>query len=231
MSVPGGGSGNLIFFIAIGLVVAAEVALAVLLLPSRLSALGTLSGQVESSRKEVVELEGEVSALQGIDQREVEKELLLATSALPSEKRVSGLVSGLTNLASSSGTLLLDLNLSPGQLASRAGAVVNTGPTEASGAEESFPNGVFGIPMTMTLSGSEDQLEGLMTKLQMVSPLVGIKSVDYSVGSAGSAAGFNLLIFFQPVGQVAVNKEAIVPISGAERQTMVKLSNRTLIVQ
>ncbi len=180
-----------IYFFVVAVVIIVELAMVVWYVPRTVQ-------QIAESIQKSSQLSGEIAQTKQInallaksDRQLLASRLTKATAALPDIKETSGLISGMTRLASSSGAVVEAIAFSPGTVSSGS-AMVPVG---------NVPNSdVQIVPATLTMSTNFDQLIDFLTKLNSAEQLIGVTGVEYGYleGSQGTAANIALAVYFLP---------------------------------
>lgn len=199
-----------------------------------------LAPEVQSNFSEIDELADETEKLQNglnilldVNTVSLETELARVEKALPNEKSVTGFVSALTNMATSSGTTVNSIQIEYGKVSTdSAGIEKGRRNSVTEGKDVEIGNDVVGVPLDMNVIGDGGQILDLIGKVQQALPLLGILEMNYNLTNTAKNGDLSVLIFSQP-GEV-FNMSKIVkvsPISQTERQWIDSLSSKTNILQ
>lgn len=176
----------------LGLALFSEVLVVSFYFPKKIFALLDLKQKVTELSKDVGELKVAEEALGKTDKDSLSGILSMAEAALPSEKQVAGVVSGINTLASSSGVVTKGIEFSPGRVSTGSGEL---GSGEVGGT--AVGDGVIAVPVSVSVFSSLDQLLDFMNKLQSSRQLLGITSANYtSVNVPEGSLG--LVVYFLP---------------------------------
>lgn len=231
LNVPRQDPKTYVFFGLTALVILAEAIAGVVYFPGKVRELYSTAQDLDTLKEEVTAREAIVTELEAVDQNQLKSQIALATSALPSEKKISGLITGLTNLASSSGIAVTELSFSPGLVSTRSGSTTQIS-VEPEIAGQSAEDGVRGIPISLAATANEPQLLiDFMGKIAKVSPLLGIKTLSYRVSDQNKSATFLFVIYYQPAPQALEgNQVRAIKLTEAEKETLRKIPQMTSIV-
>ena len=202
-------SGVIVLFSAVALVLA--------IIPG-IRATRELYDNLEVVRKEIDGLAGKLSILESMNEEDVRSQLLMMLTALPQEKSVPTVVGSVESLAQASGVTLVDLSLlSPGSLAT--GSAIRQ-----SAAEKKI--GASGLPLTVTVSGSYDQIRAFVSKINAIKRLFDVSSFDLSIGALGTTqARVSLTAYYQPVPpKVGSIGSPVVPLNTKEEEIVKKIA-------
>jgi hypothetical protein len=191
-----GNKGMIYFYLGAAAVIALQLILLVSVLPRYFSSLKEKMVTVEARQIEVSSYGKALKMLSSLDASQVDGYLNKVLLALPDEKKTSGIISGMTALASSSGVVVTGLEFSPGFVATNSGQTAET-----PGPEEIVEAGLNlrAIPASLTVTASVDSLINFLKKLSDASQLIGVMGVNY--GSSGPdqvKATILIKIYYQP---------------------------------
>lgn len=217
------------YYLLVGGVIAVEVVFGYFFLWPKITEIGNLRKQVAEKQGEVDRLKKSWNYLSTVDQNKLRSDLEIATAALPDDKKVSGVVSGVSKVASASGVALLSLNFSPGRVSTQA--AVESEKVLIS-PEVSNRLNVKSLDANITITGSLSQAKIFLQKLASASQILGVESVDYILGAAGNnlsasdIGSLSVKIYYQPNGSqnINVNYENLAPLTPEEEAVLAKLS-------
>lgn len=208
-----------VFYLGLGVVVLAEVFFAAVILPCWINSIGDDRSNLEKTTSEVTELIQTLDYLTQIDKPTLAALLLKANAALPDEKKTSGLVSGLSKLASSSGVLIKTLEFSPGLISTSSAVPVVS------------PAGIKTIPAIMTVQADLNSLIVFLQKLDKASQLLGVSDLKYTANSSdGNKANLGLHIYYQPPSKSAVLWKQSSPLTIQEQKSLDDLSSQDIFI-
>lgn len=228
---PSRGLGKYLLAGTAALIIISEVIFLFWFVPGRLEEVKANSRVISDLEVSAKSLEEAVVVLDNTNTEKLSSDLALAELALPSEKRVTGLVSGLTNLASSSGTVVNKIEISFGKVSTDS-AKVDSGIVGEEIKDVPLANDVVGVPMTLEVEAEALPVLDLVGKIQEAMPLLGIKEVEYSVSGDKKSAGLSVLIYSQPgetFKKTKINK--ILPLTQKESDFLDQLKRKTNILQ
>lgn len=207
------------FYFLAAAVVLVEVVAVLGLIPSQWRELTALRANKMEKSQKVRELETGLSVLTTVDQRELVKQLAVVNAALPSNKKTSGLVSGIIRIASASGVALSSLEFSPGN--------VSTVSAEAVEDEAVLGTKVRQMAATVTIGSDVLGLTTFLSKIASASQLIDTKEVSYSNNASRvRSAQITLQVYFQPESTELVKWGEIRPVSASESAILRALSSK-----
>lgn len=198
-------------FALLGIILLVEVLSLAFYFPKKIFELWDLKGRITLLSSDVKLLAQAQQELAAVDATQLSSYLKLAEVALPDEKKVAGLITGLTDVASSSGVAVKTVSFSPGRISvSTASAGVVGGGT----GEVEIGDKVRAIPVTMTVASSLTQFLDYLKKLQAASQLLGVTGITYSL-SGQSGGDLNLIVYYLP-GRLGKPGWQYIPVISAE---------------
>lgn len=128
--------------------------------------------KMAEKKQKLALLTEKAAALASLDRDRLRRQLQVAESALPSEKAVPGLLSGLERIAAESGAAVTAFQISPGIISSRENS------------EEKNPVPVKeiatpAIPFTISLEGNYQSLKGFLLRLKKARRLIGLDKLSF----------------------------------------------------
>lgn len=181
-------------FIVTFCIVTIEVFLVGLLITSRWEKIAFLRQGISDTNARVSEKQKVIATLSNIDANAVSASLTKANIILPSQKKTSGVIAGLSTLASSSGVVVKTLELSPGRISTISGE------SNSRTFIEKFKNvGVAAVPATVSLTSDIVALANFIHQVEKASQILGITSVDSGAAvGKGISVSLSILVYFQP---------------------------------
>lgn len=177
--------------------------------------LGLRNEQAEK-KKNLASLTEKAASLSGLDRSDLGKKLEVAESALPSEKSIPGLLSGLERMAAESGAVVTAFQISPGIISSREGSK-----TEETSDQE-VPTATPAVPFTLTLEGNYQSLKGFLLRLKKARRVLGLVKLSFiNLQSPDNPetlrTNLSLLAYYQPLPPTPPPlEEKLEPISPEE---------------
>lgn len=162
-----------VFLVAIFLLVFAIV--------PQVQSLFTLNTGIEATQKNVKILKKNIEYLSSLSDSNLQEDLQVTFSALPSEKDFVGIVNAVNGSAATSGVSLDNYTLAIGELA-----------TPSAGLESFFP-----LSVDVNVHGSAESITKFLTTTQTDLPISEIDSIDYTLGSKGIDADIKIIFFFK----------------------------------
>ncbi len=203
-------------------------------IPSTWAEISQNSTLIQEETTKVSNMEKAVAVLNNVNSSQIGQNLIQAQLALPDEKRVTGLVSALTTLASSSGATVSQIDISFGKVSTSSG---KTKPVTATNSFSQFedtklPNDVVGVPIILEVTGTSDQVLALIGKVQEALPLLDIRDMEYIVSDDKQSSKLSVLVYAQPGEVFNLSKvDKISPITYSEQNYLNILNTKTDILQ
>ncbi len=169
-------------FVFYTLIILVDVIILALLFPGKVFKLIETKDQIEIFSTEERQLTEANELLAAVDINQLSSALVIANVALPDEKKVAGLISGLGTVASASGVVVRTISYSPG--------VVSTSSAQSQNLDA--------IPVTMTLNSSLIQFLDYLKKLQSASQLLGVTGITYTLTGSSPGGEVNILVYYLP---------------------------------
>lgn len=192
------GSGNMgmvYFYVGAALVVLVEGLLLVSVLPKVYGELREKMTLADSRGAEVASYGSALKMLSELDSSQIDGYLEKVLLALPDEKKTSGIISGMTALASTSGVVVSGLEFSPGVVASDSGELEKVSLEKIVDKDLD----VRAVPASLTISANIDSLIVFLEKLANASQLIGVSAVSYTSNTPGQVkATLSVLMYYQP---------------------------------
>lgn len=201
----------------LGLVILVEVWFLAFYLPGKIFGLLELRDQVTRLSQDVGQLATANEQLGAVDNTQLAAELTVAEVALPDEKKVAGLISGLGSLASSSGVLVKSIAFSPGRVSTSSADLTG------GGSEIEVGDKVRAIPVTMTVTSSLEQFLDYLERLEAASQLLGVTEINYSL-SGPTGGDLGLLVYYLPARTGKPSWQHIPSISSEDLAVLSKVS-------
>lgn len=175
---------------------------------------------------EIAELTTVLDSLAKINKENLGIDLSKAGAALPDQKKTAGLVTGLSNLALTSGVTVKNLEFSPG-LISSGSASLEKKPTE----DVIKGGGVKAVIASMTVLSDLDSLVDFLSKMDKASQLLGVSDVMFGHDiSSGSQAKIGLYIYYQPLVDSVLLAKQILPLTETENKVLQGLSSKDIFI-
>lgn len=176
--------------IFLGLTILVEALLLAFYFPGQIFNILDKRDQLGRLATDVKSLATANNQLVAVDSNQLTLELAIAEVALPDEKRVAGVITGLSTVASASGVTTKAISFSPG----------NVGTVSAVPAANEIEIGdkVKAIPVTMTISASLSQFLDYLKKLSVASQLLGVTAINFSLSANPPGGDVGLLVYYLP---------------------------------
>lgn len=176
----------------------------------------------EQLSDEVTRLDKAITILTAIDQKQLAQDLASVNAALPGQKKTSGLVAGLSAVASASGVVVRELTFSPGRIATESSEVSN---------EQLAGSKVRVVTASLSVGSDLPRLGSFLSKLQSASQLLGVSSVGFTAGSAREPLStISLSVYYQPPSAGVIDWGEVRPVSDKERQILASLSSKDVFI-
>lgn len=219
------------FYIVAALIIGVELIFAVLFFPSFWQRILAASETAATAAVDLKEKQTALAILSQTDEEKLQVGLGKALAALPEEKKISGLVTGLTTLASQSGIVVKGLEFAPGVISTRSAQLDRQKAAEPElgpGLEEIvIGSGVKAIPVDVSLAGSLEQLADFLKNLTQTSQILGVTAVDYRQSSkAAPETTLSVLIYYQLPKENKINWNQVKPLSGLAIKIVEALPDR-----
>lgn len=171
---------------------------------------------------EVTRLDKAIAILAAVDQKQLASDLASVNAALPGQKKTSGLVAGLSAVASASGVALRELSFSPGKIATESSEVVD---------QPLAGSKVRVVTAALTLGADLPRLGSFLSKLQLASQLLGVSAVGFTGSSAREPLStVSLSVYYQPPNSSVIDWGSVRPVSDKERQILASLSSKDVFI-
>lgn len=180
-------------FILLLLLLLTDISLMALVFPGKIFGLLDMKDRIDVLSTETKQLQIADEQLVAVDESQLSSTLRIAGIALPDEKKVAGLISGLGGVASDSGVLVKSIGFSPGRVSTMSAGVQTIGAGEVEVGDK-----VRAIPATMTVSSSLSQFLDYLKKLQLASQLLGVTGINYSLTGSSPGGDVSLLVYYLP---------------------------------
>lgn len=196
------------FYFFAGIILLANLIAVFWFLPNQVKKNSQKWQNLQQTNQEIAELSKTISNLENSDKNNLTQNLSKATAALPDKKKTSGLATGLSDLAGQNGAPIKALEFSPGKLA--------TGSADES---TTVGNGVKAISASLEIGTDLPTLVVFLKKLQKVSQILGITSVEFT----GKSASLLLLVYYQPPRAGVLNWKQVELLTAAETEALKSL--------
>lgn len=197
----------------------------------------SMAGRINENKTKINSLketkqrhEKALEVLENLDGGKINQSLQQTSQALPSEKKVSGIISSLTSLATSANVTVSVLELTPCSISTRSAVIKKPKEKLADCENVKLQNEVSGVPLTMQLVGEENDVLNFLRKIEHVSPTLGVRRFDYSFTAKGKVADLSVLLYFQPVAQDIFKLEKISNLTASQEQVIQSVSGRSVIL-
>lgn len=215
------------FYLIAGAVICLEVIGALLFFPAQIGQLRQTQASLGDLEREVSSMEDAAKIIKDNQPNVTEENLKKAMAALPNEKKTSGIVSGIANLASEHGVAVKTLEFSPG-LISTASAITGYRPISPSG-EVDVGGGVKSIPAFLTVEANLSQIESFLKAVYASSQILGVTMISHSVTPQGlESAKIGLLIYYMPLKEGPLNWKNVKPLGQTDLKLLQTLPEQDL---
>ncbi len=230
--IPQEGKSKYIFLAIAFVVCLVEIVFLLWFVPNNFEQINQNSEVISKQTEENKKLEDSVLVLNSTNQTQLNQDLLLAESGLPSEKRVTGLVSALTYLASSSGVVVDQIDISFGNVSTKSATKKPTA-EDIKFSDFKLKHDVVGVPIVMKVLGDDSKMLEFVGKVQQALPLLDIRDVTISLNEEGAKEGqLSVLVYSQPGDKFTMAKIGNVSaISDGETKAISTLDTKTSILQ
>lgn len=205
-------------FVLLAVVILAEVLSLAFYFPGKIFELLDLRDKVVLLSADVKQLSSANEQLAAVDNAQLDSALAIAETALPDEKKVAGLISGLGKVASSSAVVVKTISFSPGQISTGAGQV------SVGADDKTIGDGVRAIPVSMSVSSSLVNSLDYLRKLQAASQLLGVTGLNYSLLGPTSGGEMGLVVYYLPRRFGRPTWQYIPAIEATDLEVLSKLS-------
>jgi hypothetical protein len=203
------------FYIVIAIAVITEIVLMVIAVPPRLQNIFSNQIKFNSLSLQSRDLESAVQTVTSIDKTRLDGYLQKSTIALPDEKKTAGIVSGLSNVASSAGIIVRDLELTPGLLSS-------------SSARTPSVRGLKYVPAALLLSSDLPSLAKFVNSLRNTSQVLGVSELHYVSSGNYNSVEIGVQIFYLPPSEGPVEWKQLEALTSTELDLLDGLSDKDL---
>jgi hypothetical protein len=184
---------QLSFYLLILSLLLVQAAFFIFYVPDQVTQIFKAREAVDKDAAEINNLAAALAKIQTIDAQSLSRYLAVATAALPDEKKTSGMVTGMTNLASTYGIGVKSLEFSPGLISSGSANLTNL-PTS----QVTLGGGVKQITASLTIFASIPSLIAFLEGLEKTSQMIGVNSVELGDNAQRSEVSLQLQIYYQP---------------------------------
>lgn len=211
------------FYLVVGLIGIALVWSLIFLVPRQQQEVGSLLEKRRDVADEITGLSKALAVLKSVDQKKLATQLATVNAALPSQKKTSGLLSGVAEVARGSGVTLKSVDFAPGK--------ISTGSAERT-TEEKLPGTKVSVLLaSAVVTGDLSSLRSFLTLLSSSSQLVGVKSVAYTGFAAREqTASLSLLVYFQQPETTGLDWSQVSAVSSEQEKVVAKLSTRDVFI-
>lgn len=216
------------FYIVICIFLLLEILVAFFVLPSVVNTINDNRSKLKILNSEIADFTGIINSLASMDVNNLSSNLQKASAALPDEKKTAGLVTGLTNLASTSGVLVKSLEFAPGLISTDAASLKilqNPGEDVIKG------GGIKAVNASMVVIGDLNSLIDFLTKINKASQLLGISNLNFgSQTGDNKQSSIEFYILYQPTKESSVLLKQVTPLTETENKVLESLSNEDIFI-
>lgn len=216
------------FYIAIFTVILVEILFAFLVLPSGVNTINDNRSKLKALNSEIANLTQIIDSLENMDTKNLNNDLQKASAALPDQKKTAGLVTGLTNLASTSGVLLKNLEFAPGLISTDAASLAilrNPGEDIIKG------EGIKAVNASMVVIADLNSLIDFLAKINKASQLLGVSSLHFgSQTGDNKQASIEFYILYQPAKKSSILLKQVTPLTESEKKVLESLSSKDIFI-
>lgn len=208
------------FYLVIMAVVLFELGVLFKFVPQQWQEIAQLLQSKKVAGDQVTALNKALTVLKSVDQKELARQLAVVNAALPSQKKTSGLVAGLTNMTQASGVNFIQIDFSPG--------LISTTSAVESAIEVVIPGTrVHRLDATLGISTDLTQLVTFLKQIQKASQLLGTSQVSFVGGTARrQTAQLTLQVYYQPEEGGETDWGSLRAVSADEQKVIQALSAR-----
>lgn len=218
------------YLFVIGALVLVQIISALYFIPNFYASITSDGEKISQLTVEVEDLNRQNQVIDNLDSQKVKRNFNDASLALPTEKKVSGIISSLTALASTSGIVVSQLELTPCKISTRSGALKVNVIRTADCQNVQLENGVNGVNLSMNLVANKNQLQEFIDKLYHVSPMLGVREFGYDSNQRGETASLAILLYFQPSVKMTGGAEKKVSGLTSEEENALKMLTSQLVI-
>lgn len=168
--------------------------------------------------------------LNNLDETAAKAQLTTANNALPSEKSVPGLLSGLETMAKAASASADGFSIMPGRLATDSATASTT-------KEEQVGSGVYALAFKATLHGNYAALHDFLAGLYKVNRLIGVESILFRntpglnpATSTSVSSDLMLRVYYQPpVKNLGDITSPINPLTDSDKQVLTTLASYPVV--
>lgn len=220
--VPTSSNSKLVFIFVAFVILLFEIGFLLWFVPGNFEETKVNSAKIEELTKENGKLANAVDILESADSSQISEDLFLAESALPNEKRVTGLVSALTNLASSSGVTIDQIDITFGNVSSKS-ATKKTKEVVNQFSDSKLKHDVVGVPIILEVAAPDSELLDLVGNVQQALPLLDIRDITFKLDEGEKSGKLSVLVFSQP--NVVFDKSKLGQISALNAEDLKAISS------
>lgn len=207
------------FYLVAAAIILVEVIIGLVFIPSRLELLYTNSQKITSESTEITSMENVVKSIQNVDKNQLDIYTQKTNAAIPMDKKTTGIISGISSLASNYGVAVKNIEFSPG--------VISTTSVQVS--QTASISGVLYIPAQLTVSSDLNSLIKFLTALRSVSQIIGVSDVAYSAAAgSGVTTTTQLLIYYLPASYNPVSLSGVKPLTTGEMKILDTLPQKDI---
>lgn len=191
----------------LGSLIASELVAAVVVFPGKVNSILAMNEELTTTAKDVAGLKQATTYLNSLDEKILAGQVDRVTAVLPDEKKTSGLVTGLNDLAAASGVILKDINFSPGLIASSSGDI-------------DVGSGVKAIPVGLSVSGELTSLTDFVSRVQTATQLLGATDLNYNLADNPAGGTVSLIVYYLPPQNGVTSWQSMPTISEADKKLL-----------
>jgi Tfp pilus assembly protein PilO len=188
------------------------------LLKPKINQVLSIRQNLSSQKNKLAQLTTKVTALQGLDEVELEERTKVLLGALPSQKDLPGALMTIKSLTTTTGLELRGIQVEPGEIS-----------TESAQPETTQKYNLPFLEFKIRVGGNQTQLKDFLTKLVLTAPLMRVAAMEISQAEGEAIeADLKLDTFFLPLPSTLGTAEkplaAITPQEEVIYQQLTKIS-------
>lgn len=178
-----------------------DMGVLVLVLVPTLKSIPPVQKQLDSVNERVGKLSQKITTLNSMDESKLRGLLQTANNAVPSDKNVPGLLSGLERAAQAASASIEGFAIAPGKIGTSSAAEATPSASAVIPKEKNLAHGVAGIPFKAVLKGGYLALHDFLASLYKSNRLLNVDNVVFSTSKSGSSdvvSSLDLYLYYQP---------------------------------
>lgn len=203
-------------------VILAEIVAAMVFLPRQVFRLLELYDRTKELTASVSQLTDAEKALAAVDDNQLNSLFNRADIALPDEKRVAGVITGLSGLATASGVTVKSIAFSPGRVSTGSGLV------SVRGADDLVGDRVRAVKVGLSVTSSLENVLSFISRLQKSVQLLGVTGVSFSLSGTAPGGEMDLLVYYLPTRETEPSLSFVPGISREEVAVIEGLSGPSI---